>query len=77
MLLERGDYLVMEEYAYSSAISCCGPMGIKIVGIEMDEQGMTATGLENVLSSWDELDRGGRKPRVVYLVPYIHVDATN
>jgi aromatic amino acid aminotransferase I len=77
MLLERGDYLVMEEYAYSSAISCCGPMGIKIVGIEMDEQGMTATGLENVLSSWDESERGGRKPRVVYLVPYILVDATN
>jgi aromatic amino acid aminotransferase I / 2-aminoadipate transaminase len=71
MLVERGDYLIMEEFAYSSAISTCGPMGIKIVGIEMDEQGMTATGLDAVLSSWDIRVRGARKPRVVYLVPYI------
>jgi len=70
MLLERGDYLVMEEYAYSSAISACGPLGIKIVGIEMDEQGMTATGLDHVLSTWDVSARGARKPRVIYLVPY-------
>lgn len=69
MLVERGDYLIMEEYAYSSAISTCGPMGIKIVGIEMDEQGMTATGLDRTLSSWDVFARGARKPRVIYLVP--------
>ena len=70
MLVERGDYLIMEEYSYSSAISTCGPMGIKIVGIEMDEQGMTATGLDRILSAWDVFARGTRKPRVVYLVPY-------
>jgi hypothetical protein len=70
MLVERGDYLIMEEYAYSSAISACGPMGIKVVGIEMDEQGMKATSLDRVLSAWDVLARGARKPRVVYLVPY-------
>jgi len=70
MLVEKGDYLIMEEFAYSSAISTCGPMGIKIVGIEMDEQGMTATGLDQVLSAWDVKVRGARKPHVVYLVPY-------
>ena len=74
MLVERGDYIVMEEYAYSSAISTCGPMGIKTVGVEMDEQGMTATGLDMVLSSWDIKARGSRKPRVVYLVPYSPLD---
>lgn len=70
MLVERGDYLIMEEYAYSSAISTCSPMGIKILGIEMDEQGMTATGLDQSLSNWDVFARGARKPRVIYLVPY-------
>ena len=69
MLVERGDYLIMEEYAYSSAISTCGPMGIKIVGIEMDDQGMKATSLDSVLNSWDVAARGARKPRVIYLVP--------
>src|SRR5579859_2471838 len=71
MLVERGDYLVMEEFAYSSAISACGPMGIKIVGIEMDEEGMTPTGLDETLSNWDVNARGARKPRVIYLVPYV------
>jgi aromatic amino acid aminotransferase I / 2-aminoadipate transaminase len=69
MLVEQGDYVIMEEFTYSSAISTCGPMGIKIVGIEMDDLGMTATGLDAVLSSWDVKARGARKPRVVYLVP--------
>jgi aromatic amino acid aminotransferase I / 2-aminoadipate transaminase len=70
MLLERGDYIIMEEYTYSSAISTCGPMGIKIVGIDMDDQGMLPTSLEMTLSNWDVSVRGARKPRVVYLVPY-------
>lgn len=73
MLVERGDYIIMEEYAYSSAISACAPMGIKIVGIEMDAQGMTASGLDYVLSTWDISSRGGRKPRVIYLVPYVYL----
>ena len=70
MLLEQGDYIIMEEYSYSSAISACGPLGIKVVGIEMDDQGMIATGLDSVLSNWDIAERGARKPRVIYLVPY-------
>jgi aromatic amino acid aminotransferase I / 2-aminoadipate transaminase len=69
MLLERGDYIVMEEYSYSSAISTCGPMGINIVGVDMDEQGMLPTGLDAMLNTWDVESRGARKPRVVYLVP--------
>ena len=69
MLVEKGDYLIMEDYTYSSAISTCGPMGIKIVGIDMDDQGMLATDLDAVLSNWDVSVRGARKPRVIYLVP--------
>jgi aromatic amino acid aminotransferase I / 2-aminoadipate transaminase len=70
MLLERGDYIIMEEYTYSSAISTCGPMGIKIVGIDMDDQGMLPASLDTTLSHWDVSVRGARKPRVIYLVPY-------
>jgi aromatic amino acid aminotransferase I len=70
MLVEKGDYLIMEEYTYSSAISTCGPMGIKVVGIEMDDEGMLPASLDTVMSNWDVSVRGARKPRVVYLVPY-------
>lgn len=73
MLVERGDYIIMEEFAYSSAISTCAPLGIKIVGVEMDEQGMTAIALDHVLSTWDVTSRGARKPQVIYLVPYLPI----
>ena len=71
MLVERGDYIVMEDYTYSSAISTCGPLGIKVVGVDMDEQGMTPQGLDYTMMMWDVRRRGARKPRVIYLVPYL------
>jgi aromatic amino acid aminotransferase I len=71
MLVERGDYIVMEDYTYSSAISTCAPLGIKIVAAEMDSEGMTPHGLDFVMSTWDVHARGARKPRVIYLVPYL------
>jgi aromatic amino acid aminotransferase I / 2-aminoadipate transaminase len=77
MLVERGDYILMEDYTYSSAISTCGPMGIKIVGVEMDEEGMTPEGLDYTMRTWDIRSRGARKPRVIYLVPYAPPPSTH
>jgi aromatic amino acid aminotransferase I len=71
MLVERGDYIVMEDYTYSSAISTCAPLGIKIVASEMDSEGMTPQSLDLVMSTWDVHARRARKPRVIYLIPYL------
>ena len=76
MLVERGDYIVMEDYTYSSAISTCAPLGIRVVGTEMDSEGMTPQGLDIVMSTWDIRARGARKPRVIYLIPYAPLSPT-
>ena len=68
-LFERGDSILMEEYAYTSGIFACRPQGINIVGIAMDGEGMKPDKLDERLLEWDELKQG-RKPRVAYLVPY-------
>ena len=78
-LLNRGDSLIMEEHAYTSAIFSCRqfppisspderPQGINIVGIGMDGQGIRADLLDKRLSSWNESE--GKKPKVAYIVPY-------
>jgi aromatic amino acid aminotransferase I / 2-aminoadipate transaminase len=76
--LNKGDSLIMEDYAFTSSIFACRfdlhfhtkgrPQGINIVGIGMDGQGMRADLLDDRLSSWKESE--GRKPKVAYIVPY-------
>jgi len=61
MLLDPGEYIITEEYSYPSALACVKPMGVKIVGIKVDGQGMSATDLEHVLSTWDEKARGAKR----------------
>jgi hypothetical protein len=44
------------------------PLGINIVGIGMDGEGMRPDLLDRRLSSW--ADSEGQKPKVAYIVPY-------
>ncbi|RMZ81229.1 hypothetical protein DV737_g2660, partial [Chaetothyriales sp. CBS 132003] len=68
-----GDYVITEEYSFSSALESIRPMGLGLLGIKMDERGMLPSDLDYVLSNWDEAARGGaRKPFLVYTVPSGH-----
>ncbi|KAL4933334.1 aminotransferase-like domain-containing protein [Aspergillus undulatus] len=69
LLCERGDYLLMEEYTFSSAQETALPLGVKVAPIKMDEQGLLPDALDDVLSNWDEKSRGARKPFVLYTIP--------
>ncbi|PKY01582.1 amino acid aminotransferase [Aspergillus campestris IBT 28561] len=69
MLCNRGDYIMMEEYTFSSAQETVLPQGVNVVPIKMDEQGLLPGSLDDVLSSWDEAARGARKPFVLYTIP--------
>lgn len=76
MFCERGDAVLFEEYAFSSAIETVLPMGLKPVGIKMDSKGLCAKDLEYVLSNWGSGDclsktkyGGAARPKVMYLVP--------
>lgn len=61
--------IVVEEFAYMSAIGACRPRGLQVVPIKIDHEGMLADGpggLEDVMSSWDI--RKGKRPHLMYTV---------
>ncbi|RMJ29122.1 Aromatic amino acid aminotransferase [Aspergillus sp. HF37] len=69
MLCERGDYILMEEYTFSSSVETALPLGIKAAPIRMDEQGLVPEAMDDILTNWDESARGARKPSVLYTIP--------
>ncbi|KAL9086193.1 MAG: hypothetical protein Q9165_007258 [Trypethelium subeluteriae] len=69
MFCERGDMMLSEEYTFSAAVETASPLGVKIAGVPMDDEGLSATGLDGILSSWDEKARGASKPFLLYTVP--------
>jgi len=69
MFLERGDYVISEEYTFATAVETSHPMGCNFVGVKMDEQGMIADALDELLENWDVEARGARKPFLLYTVP--------
>lgn len=69
LLCERGDYILMEEYTFASAAETAFPLGLKVAGIPMDEQGLLPEAMDDILSNWDVKARGARKPHVLYTIP--------
>ena len=69
MFTTRGDYILSEEYTFATAVETAAPMGVRVIGVAMDAQGMLATSLNDILSTWDEAARGAKKPWLLYTVP--------
>ena len=67
MFTNRGDMILTDEYA--SAVECAAPMGVRAVGIKMDDEGMLPADMEHILSTWDVAARGAPKPKLLYTVP--------
>lgn len=66
----RNDSILTEEYSFSTAVETAMPLGVKVFGIRMDDQGLLPEDMDNLLSTWDPSQRGGaRKPHVLYTVP--------
>ncbi|KAK7941385.1 aromatic aminotransferase Aro8 [Apiospora aurea] len=66
----RGDGILTEEYSFSTALETAAPLGLRVFGIPMDEQGLLPDKMDELLTGWDEEARGGaRRPRVLYTVP--------
>ncbi|KAJ5549167.1 aromatic aminotransferase Aro8 [Penicillium frequentans] len=66
---ERGDFIITEEYTYSATLEAARPLGVRTVGVPMDDHGLSASKLEGLLSGWDSSERGARKPFLLYLIP--------
>ena len=70
LFTKPGQYILMEEFTFSSAIETARPMGLHVVGIKMDGEGLVPAHMDEVLSGWDEQAHGGaKKPHLLYTVP--------
>ncbi|KAI1333292.1 PLP-dependent transferase [Xylariaceae sp. FL0255] len=65
----RKDSVLTEEYSFSTALETMAPLGIKPIGVPIDEQGLRPECLDDILSNWDEAARGARRPHLLYTVP--------
>ncbi|TGJ80633.1 hypothetical protein E0Z10_g8136 [Xylaria hypoxylon] len=65
----RRDSVLTEEYSFATALETMTPLGIKVFGVHIDEQGLLPNSLDEILRNWDESARGARKPTVLYTVP--------
>lgn len=69
---ERGTYALADEYTYATAFEAATPLGVKVIGIKLDEEGPIPSDLDHILTTWDEKERGSKKPHVLYTVPTGH-----
>lgn len=69
MFCKSGDWILSEEYTFPAMVETAAPMGVRVAGVKMDECGMLAESLDEVLNTWDEKARGAEKPFLVYTVP--------
>ncbi|KAH8989736.1 PLP-dependent transferase [Lactarius akahatsu] len=67
LLLNPGDTLLVEEWTYPSALATALPIDVRWHGVPMDNQGMRADALREILAGWDV--KSGPRPRVIYTVP--------
>lgn len=69
MFCNPGDWILTEQYTFPSMVETVRPFGVRVAAVAMDEYGMCAKSLDDMLSNWDEKERRGPKPFVVYTVP--------
>ncbi|KAH9009850.1 pyridoxal phosphate-dependent transferase [Lactarius deliciosus] len=68
LLLNPGDTLLVEEWTYPSAMASARPIDARWHGVPMDNQGMRADALREILAGWD-VEKSGPRPRVIYTIP--------
>lgn len=67
-LLDRGDTVIMEQLTYSGSMSRVRKLGVEIVGVPVDEQGLRMDALAEAL---ERLRKAGVRPKYIYTIPTI------
>jgi 2-aminoadipate transaminase len=63
LIEHRNDVVVTEEFTYPGTLSAYRDLGIRLIGVPIDEHGMRPAALERAL---DDLARRGTQPRFIY-----------
>lgn len=70
MFTTRGEYILTEEYTFSTAAETARPMGVNCIGVKMDEEGLLPTHLDTLLINWDPSHHNDApRPWLLYTVP--------
>ncbi|KAI5273158.1 putative aromatic aminotransferase Aro8 [Aureobasidium subglaciale] len=70
MFCERGTYVLAEKFTFSSTVQLAEALGAKLLGVEVDDEGMVPESLDQILNEWDPAYYGGApKPFLVYTIP--------
>jgi kynurenine/2-aminoadipate aminotransferase len=65
LLLDQDDYLLVESPTYSGALASLHPIGVNLVEVKSDGDGIDTQQLEKILKSWTF----PKKPKAVYVIP--------
>jgi 2-aminoadipate transaminase len=69
VLLARGDTVVIEQECYQGSITRFQRLGVDMVGVPLDRDGMRMDALAAAL---DDLKRRGVRPKYIYTIPTVH-----
>lgn len=68
VLLSRGDTVIMEKMTYGGAITRVKRLGVNIIGVEVDGDGLSSAALASTL---EELKQRGVAPKYIYTIPTV------
>jgi len=68
VLLSPGDTVIVEQMTYGGAITRLKRLGVNIVGVEVDHDGLSSAGLKTAL---EDLTRRGIRPKYIYTIPTV------
>lgn len=68
VLLEPGDTVIVEQATYGGAITRLRRLGVNVVGVRVDDDGLDADALRDTLEA---LQRRGVRPKYVYTIPTV------
>lgn len=66
-LLDPDEYLLVEEHAFGTALSCSKSWGVKAAPVPMDKHGLIPDALTDMLEHWDTA-KLGKRPHVLYTI---------
>lgn len=66
---DRNDSVLTEDFSFSTALETIHPLGVKVFGSPIDDEGLVPEAMDQILTHWDATSRGARKPHVLYTVP--------
>ncbi|KAH9504624.1 hypothetical protein Btru_062460 [Bulinus truncatus] len=68
LLLDEGDSLLVEEETYSNIITLAELFGANPVAVRINEKGMIAEDLDEIMSTWSHVNPQSKPPRVMYTI---------